>query len=72
MKAQVTFSFLVDFRMKQQSWTKVDKQMLSFVVWGSFCGLSFELPGMLSCIYGQSEYKANGTLSDILQRIYWK
>lgn len=66
MEAQVTFSFLVDFRMMQKSWTEVDKQILSFV-WGSFCDLSFELLGMWSCIYGQSEQKANGTLSYILQ-----
>lgn len=67
MKACVTFSFLVDFRMKQQGWTKVDNQMLSFVLWGSYCGLSFELPGIWSCIYGQTECKANGPSSDICQ-----
>lgn len=67
MKAHVSFSFLVDFRRKQQGWAKVDNQMLSSVLRGPFCGLSFELPGIWSCIYGQSEYKANGLSSDILQ-----
>lgn len=40
LKAHVTCSFLADFRMKQ-GWTKVDNQMLSFVLWG---GLLVALP----------------------------
>lgn len=72
MKAQVAFSFLVDFRMKQQRWTEVDKKCCLLLYEGLFVALALNFQECGVVFMVKVSIKQMALCQIYFKVMYWK